>query len=94
MPPLLPHRTLALQCRESQITRRKKKPNGYQRNGEYGGNGGGGGNGRGGGNGGGGAAIVEEQAVKIVAGAAVSKIKVASILNPAIRPLASTANSV
>ncbi|CAN0326139.1 unnamed protein product [Ascophyllum nodosum] len=38
----------ALQCREFQITRRDKKPNGYQRNGEPGGNGGGGENGGGG----------------------------------------------
>ena len=41
----------ALKCREFQITRREKKPNGYQRDGEYGGNGGGGRNGGGGGNG-------------------------------------------
>ena len=41
-----------------------------------------------------GAAIVEAGAVKIAAGAAVSKIKVARIPNPAIRPLAPTAISV
>ena len=40
------------------------------------------------------AAIVEAEAVKIAAGAAVSKIKVARILNSAIRPLAPTAVSV
>ena len=44
----------ALQCREFQITRREKKPNGYQRGGEHGGNGGGRRNGGGGGNGRGG----------------------------------------
>ena len=44
----------ALQCREFQITRREKKPIGYQRDGEHGGNGGGGSNGGGGGNGRGG----------------------------------------
>ena len=38
----------------TQITRREKKPNGYQRDGEHGGNGGGGRNGGGGGNGRGG----------------------------------------
>ena len=49
-----------LQCREFQITRREKKPDGYRRdgerdgNGERGRNGGGGGNGRGGESGGGG----------------------------------------
>ena len=45
----------ALQCREFQINRREKKPNGYQRDGEHCGNGGrngGGGNGRGGESGG------------------------------------------
>ncbi|CAN0202378.1 unnamed protein product [Ascophyllum nodosum] len=36
----------ALKCREFQITRHEKKPNGYPRDGEHGGNGGGGGNGR------------------------------------------------
>ena len=41
----------ALQCREFQITRREKKPNGFQRDGEHGGNGGGGKNVRGCGNG-------------------------------------------
>ena len=41
----------ALQCRESQITRREKKPNGFQRDEEHGGNGGGGKNVRGCGNG-------------------------------------------
>ena len=35
----------AFQCREFQITRREKKPNGHQRDGEHGGNGGGGRNG-------------------------------------------------
>ena len=40
----------ALQCREFQITRREKKPNGYQRDGERSGNGRYGGNGRGVGN--------------------------------------------
>ena len=50
----------ALQCREFQITRREKKPNGYQGDGEHDGNGGGSengggsGNDRGGGDGGGG----------------------------------------
>ena len=44
----------ALQCRKFQITRREKKPTGYQRDGEHGGNGGGGRNGGGGGNGRGG----------------------------------------
>ena len=44
----------ALKCREFQITRREKKPNGYQRNGEHGGNGGDGSNGGGSRNGGGG----------------------------------------
>ena len=44
----------ALKCREFQITRREKKPNGYQRDGEHGGNGGGGSNGGGSRNGGGG----------------------------------------
>ena len=43
----------ALKC-EFQITRREKKPNGYQRNGEHGGNDGGRSNGRGSRNGGGG----------------------------------------
>ena len=43
-----------LKCREFQITRREKKPNGYQRDGEHSGNGGGGRNDRGGGNGRGG----------------------------------------
>ena len=38
----------ALHCRKFQITRREKKPNGYQRDGEHGGNGGGGRNGGGG----------------------------------------------
>ena len=38
-----------------------------------------------------GAAIVEAEAIKIAAGAAVSKIKVARIPNPAIRPLGPTA---
>ena len=89
----------ALQCREFQITRREKKPNGYQRDGEHGGNGGGGRNGGDGGNGRGGksggvAAIVEAEAVKIARGATVSKIKIARIPNPAIRPLAPTATSV
>ena len=41
----------ALQCREFQITRREKKPIGYQRDGEHGGNGEGGRNDGGGGNG-------------------------------------------
>ena len=41
-----------------------------------------------------GVAIVEAEAVKIAAGAAVSKRKVARIPNPAIRPLAMTAISV
>ena len=41
-----------------------------------------------------GAAIVEAEAVKIAAGAAISKTKVARIPNPAIRPLAPTAISV
>ena len=41
----------ALKCREFQITRREKKPKGYQRDGEHSGNGGGGRNGGGGGNG-------------------------------------------
>ena len=40
----------ALKCREFQITRREKKPNGHQKDGEHGGNGGGGRNGGGGGN--------------------------------------------
>ena len=40
----------ALQCREFQNTRREKKPNGYQRDGEHAGNSGGGRNGGGGGN--------------------------------------------
>ena len=44
----------AFQCREFQITRREKKPDGYQRGEEHGGNGGGGGIGGGGGNRGGG----------------------------------------
>ena len=44
----------ALKCREFQITRREKKPNGYQRDGEHGGNGGDGRNGGGSRNGGGG----------------------------------------
>ena len=52
MPPLLPHRTLCLEHRTFQITRREKKPNGYQRDGEHGGNGGGGSNGGGSRNGG------------------------------------------
>ena len=87
----------ALQFRELQITRREKKPNRYQGDGEHCSNGGGGGNGLGGGNGGGdangggGAAIVEVDAVNIAAGTAISKIKVAGIPNPAIRPLAPTA---
>ena len=42
----------ALKCREFQITRREKKPNRYQRDGEHGGNGGGGSNGGGGRSGG------------------------------------------
>ena len=70
-----------LQCREFQITRREKKPNGYQRDGEHGGNGG---NGRGG-KSGGVAALVEAEVVKIAAGAVVSKRKVARIPNPARR---------
>ena len=41
-----------------------------------------------------GVAIVEAEAVKIAAGAAISKIKVARIPNPAIRSLALTAISV
>ena len=41
-----------------------------------------------------GAAIVEAEAVKIAAGAAVSKIKVARIPNPAVRPFAPTIISV
>ena len=41
-----------------------------------------------------GAAIVEAEAVKFAAGAAVNKRKVARIPNPAIRPLAPTATSV
>ena len=40
------------------------------------------------------AAIVEAEAVKTAPGAAVSKIKVARIPDPAIRPLAPTAISV
>ena len=44
----------ALKCCDFQITRREQKPNGYQRDGEFGGNGGGGRNGGGGGNGRGG----------------------------------------
>ena len=44
----------ALKCREFQITRREKKPNACQRDGEHGGNGGGGRNGGGSRNGGGG----------------------------------------
>ena len=40
-----------------------------------------------------GAAIVELEAVKIAAGMAEGKIKVARIPNPAIRPLAPTAIS-
>ena len=44
----------ALKCRELQITRREKKSNGYQRDGEHGGNGGGDSNGGGSENGGGG----------------------------------------
>ena len=44
----------AFQCREFQINRREKKPNGYQRDGEHGGNGGGDRNGGGGRNGRGG----------------------------------------
>ena len=43
-----------LKCRDFQITRREQKPNGYQRDREYGGDGGGGRNGGGGGNGRGG----------------------------------------
>ena len=58
-----------LQRREFQITCREKKPNGYQRDGKHGGNIGGGENG------GGGLAIVEAEAVKFAAGAAVSKKK-------------------
>ena len=42
----------ALNCREFQRDRGEKKPNGYQRDGEYGGDGGGGGNGRSGDSGG------------------------------------------
>ena len=41
-----------------------------------------------------GAAVVEAEAVKIVAGVAVSKIKVEMIPNAATRPLAPTAVSV
>ena len=87
----------ALECCEFQITRLEKKPNGYQGDGEHGGNGGGGGNGRGGAMAeeaqmtAKGAAIVAAEAIKIAAGAAVSKIKVARIPNPAIRPLGPTA---
>ena len=44
----------ALECRQFQITRREKKPNRYQRDGEHGGNGRGGSNGGGSRNGGGG----------------------------------------
>ena len=44
----------ALKCREFQITRREKKPDGYERDGEHGGNGGGGSNGGGSRNDGGG----------------------------------------
>ena len=40
------------------------------------------------------AAIVEAEAVKIAAGGAVSRRKVARIPNPATRPLAPTASSV
>ena len=84
----------ALQCRELQITHREKKPTGYQKDGEHGGNGGGDEMAgaaemtteR--------AAIVEVEAVKTTAGAAVSKRKVARIPSPAIRPLAPTVVSV
>ena len=76
-----------------QVTRRETKPNGYQRDGEHGGKGGGGRNGKGDGNAAEGTAMVEAEVVKIAAGAAVSKIKVAKITNPAIRPLAPTAIS-
>ena len=54
----------ALQCRKFQITRREKKLNGYQRDGEHGGNGGGGENGGGGKNSSGGGGIVKAEAVK------------------------------
>ena len=85
----------ALKCREIQITRREKDPNGYQRDGEYGGNGGGGSNGGGSRNGG----VVEmAEAAKAAEWAAiveaVSRRKVARILNPAIRPFPSNATSV
>ena len=89
----------ALKYHEFQITRREKKPNGYQRDGEHGGNGGGGRNDGGGGNSRGGktaerAAIVEAEAVKITAREAVSRRKVARIPNPAIRSLFPPATSV
>ena len=89
----------ALQCHEFQITRREKKPNGYQRDGEHGSNGGGGRNGRGGGMAEAAkaakkAATVEAEAVRVAVGAAVSQRKVAWISNPAMRPLAPTGTSV
>ena len=84
----------ALQCREFQIIRREKKPNGYKRDAEYGGNGGGGGNDGGGGNSGGGDGNRGGRGSKTRSGVAVSKRKVAKIPNPAIRSLAPTAISV
>ena len=84
-----------LECREFQITRREKKPNGYQRDGEHGGNGGGGRN-----RGGRETAEVAEmvEAAKAAEWAAmveaVSRRKVARIPNPAIRPLPPNATSV
>ena len=80
-----------LKCRDFQITRREKKPNGYQRDGEHDGNGGGGRNGGGGGNGRGGESggvggNRGAEAVNITAGGAVSRRKVARIPNTAIRP--------
>ena len=89
----------ALHCRKFQITRREKKPTGYQRDGEHGGNGGGVGNDRDGGNARGG----ESGGVggnrgsggsKNRSGGGGKQKKKTIIPNPAVGPLALTATSV
>ena len=79
----------AWKCREFQITRRKKKTNRYQRDGEHGANGGGGSKGGGGGNGRGG----ESGGVDGNRGGGKQK-KVGRIQNLAKKTLSSNATSV
>ena len=96
----------ALKCREFQITRREKKPNGYQRDGEHGGNGGGGsngggsknggvgGNGRGGESGGVGGNRGSGSSKNHRRGGGKQKKSSSRIPNPAKRPLPPNATSV